>query len=594
MEKKLMCGECKMAFRSAELLAKHKAKFCVGSEVHHLRVHTHSSPVVLRNNGGAIEPRQTRTADLVQTGGQQRTTTGGRSTEAEPESSRGRNTADGVALLTDQFQKLRVSIEETLIHTSKRASDAGVSGQQLGHSERLERMRDMATLHERQLAMIRVQHKQLEQQRDELSHQAGVRSEQSVTSHLEALLMELREQEERNEETLQHLREHLHALPSQQDAVCADQTQPQSMKRPHETNELMSSADGPLSAQIRALRRAYMQSGATDPDIVAQMIDLQAEAQSLERHQPAAAVAKKKKVKSSQRGASWELLVVEQENQRLEEEILRIQIAREQRRRFGGWRDRSGVSHCGSPAAAARTELMHRHKRQPVFSLQAETGGSRAARRLSGLHPSPPHPGPLHSEPHTRAHLSPLQTRTLSTVGRRMTDNLESLDPAPYDPVAGLVVFFDLVMGVDSTQKLLRLVAAFYSDGHQVGTLSPTHPVRCQPHHPGNYAVLSVKQPVSRIQPSPSLCLVVEVQAADELDAYDEEDLVACGWTQLELFDQHNQLRSGSWRLPVRSPPIRPSVSPLQLNSIPQVGNMELCVCLVNGQDHDAQSLPFA
>lgn len=37
-----------------------------------------------------------------------------------------------------------------------------------------------------------------------------------------------------------------------------------------------------------------MQSGGSEPDIVAQMIDLQAEAQSLENNQAAAAKAKKK------------------------------------------------------------------------------------------------------------------------------------------------------------------------------------------------------------------------------------------------------------------------------------------------------------
>lgn len=47
----------------------------------------------------------------------------------------------------------------------------------------------------------------------------------------------------------------------------------------------------------RALRHAYMHSGGSDPAIVAQMIDLQAEAQSLEKNQPAAASKAKKKSK---------------------------------------------------------------------------------------------------------------------------------------------------------------------------------------------------------------------------------------------------------------------------------------------------------
>lgn len=47
-----------------------------------------------------------------------------------------------------------------------------------------------------------------------------------------------------------------------------------------------------------------------------------------------------------------------------------------------------------------------------------------------------------------------------------------------------------------------------------------------------------------RIQPSLSLSLVVEVQTATDLDPSNQEifKLLSCGWTRLELFDQHNQV----------------------------------------------------
>lgn len=43
-------------------------------------------------------------------------------------------------------------------------------------------------------------------------------------------------------------------------------------------------------------------------------------------------------VKSPHRRLRWELLAVEQENRKLEEEILKIQIARDQQCNSGGWR----------------------------------------------------------------------------------------------------------------------------------------------------------------------------------------------------------------------------------------------------------------
>uniref|UniRef100_A0A3B4US92 Coiled-coil domain containing 17 n=1 Tax=Seriola dumerili TaxID=41447 RepID=A0A3B4US92_SERDU len=331
-------------------------------------------------------------------------------------------------------------------HTAGKAEDKAASSQTDGAA-----VRNLTDEHERQLALIHAHNQQLEQQRD-LAQQVSVLSEQSNATHLESLLMELREQEERNEETLQQP---------------ADQPDPGKNKKMHHDNyELISSVAGPLSTQI-ALQQAYVQSGGSDPVIVAQMIDLQAQAQSLETNQPAASTKARKKLKPRQRCPSLELLVLEQENQRLEEEILRIQLARE----------------------------------------------------------------------------------------------------------AGFVVFFDLVLGLDASLKALRLVAAVYSEGLQVGPPTPLPPVQCLrgvslPYSHslthGNCALLSVKQPAP-IQPSPSLCLVVEVQAASHLDVYNQEvfKMASCGWIQLELFDQYNQV----------------------------VGNMELCVRLVNGRDGDVQTL---
>ncbi|KAM9358401.1 coiled-coil domain-containing protein 17 [Symphorus nematophorus] len=544
MERELICGDCNMVFRSTGLLEKHKALFCIGSETGHLRVQRHSSELLMREKPGCVDPKQTRTPDLVQCfpadtepmlRGQRRNTTRWRSVDAKPKSAR----ADDVPATSQAGSAVLQKLTDE------------ASGRQLGHSERLKEMREMATLHERQLALIRAHNQQLEQQRDELAHQVSVLSEQSNAAHLESLLMELREQEERNEETLQQLTEHLRMLHVQEvSSIPADQPDPRKNKKMHhDSYKLIPSVDGPLSAQIKALRLAYMQSGGSDPAIVARMIDLQAEAQSLEKNQPAAAG---KKMKPPQRGRSWELLAVEQENQRLEEEILRIQLSR-------------GRHHNYEAAVRTELELIQRENLLQISSLQL----------------------------HTRSFSSPL--------GRCMLDSLDCLGPAPYDPAAGFVVFYDLVLGVDVSQRALRLVAALYSAGREVGPPTPMPPVQCLPGSlpytnsltPRNYALLSVKQPVPRIQPSPTLSLVVEVQAGRDLDVHDQEafKLASCGWTRMELFDEYNQLRSGHWRVPVRCLPLTPSSSLAQLNSVPQVGDMELCVRLVNGRDGDVQTL---
>ncbi|XP_042369363.1 coiled-coil domain-containing protein 17 [Plectropomus leopardus] len=594
MDRELICGDCNMVFCSTGLFEKHKALFCIGSEVGHLQVQKHRCGLLTRDKPGFVNPKQTKTPDLVQLRGQQSNTTRWRSVDAKPKPARAEekpatSQTERAALqdLTHEFQKLRRSFEENLPKWTKRSTDTTeASGRQLGHSERLEEMREMATLHERQLALIRAHNQQLEQQRDELSHQVSVLSEQSNVTHLESLLLELREQEERNEETLQQLAEHLRALHVQEVPVPADEPDPRKNKKMyHDNYELISSADGPLSTQIKALWQAYVQSGGSDPAIVAQMMDLQAEAQSLEKKQPATAgKAKKKKVKPPPRVPSWELLAVEQENQRLEEEILRIQLARE-------------PYHNYDAAVRTELELIQRENLLQIASLQAEMERSKEA---PGPRRQPPPPPPLPLPLQPNAPLSLLQARSFSSpMGGRMLDSLDSLGPAPYNPAAGFMVFYDLMLGVDVSQRALRLVTALFADGQEVGPPTPLPPVQHLPGlsppyslTPRNYVLLSFKQPVPRIQPSPSLSLVVEVQAARDQDVHGQEVLkpASCGWTQMELFDQYNQLHSGHWRVPVRSLPIRPSLSFAQLNSVPQVGDMELCVRLVNGRDGDVQT----
>uniref|UniRef100_A0A671Y3M8 Coiled-coil domain containing 17 n=1 Tax=Sparus aurata TaxID=8175 RepID=A0A671Y3M8_SPAAU len=267
----------------------------------------------------------------------------------------------------------------------------------------------------------------------------------------------------------------------------------------------------------RALRRAYMQSGGSDPAIVARMIDLQAEAQSLEKTRPASAGKSKTQSDAGQKTCAASRCITQ----------------------HSGAHDIN--SDCVPPQRQARS-----------FS-------------------SPP--------------------------GRFMSDSLDSLGPAPYNPTAGFVVFYDMVLGAEVSQRALRLVAALYSEGQEVGPPTALPPAQCLPYThslaPANYALLSFKQSVPRIQPSPSFSLVVEVHAARDLDVHAQEvfKLAPCGWAQMQLFDQFNQLHSGHWRVPLRCLPIRPSLSLAQLNSVPQVGNMELCVRLVNGRDEDVQTL---
>ncbi|XP_050967478.1 coiled-coil domain-containing protein 17 isoform X2 [Labeo rohita] len=490
----------------------------------------------------------------------------------ERESAQG-NVSENTALnkLTEEFQKLRMSFEQNLPRRQTELSEEQASLQQRADEQR--------ALHEQKLAEIRAHNHHLEKQRQEIEEQLAELAGRERTVHLEEVLQELRHQEQRNEEVLHQLSSHINSKKGPNPNEVPSNP-PEEKKTQHVTFDLISSVDGPLSAQIRALRLAYMQSGGSDPEVLAHMHDLQAEALTLEQAKhKAEGKTKERRMKSPHRVLDPDILTVEQENQRLEEEIFRIQLAREKHKGEHGLID-------------IQTDHIHQ-----MASLQAEIAFLR--REIEkGRERRPRHPQtPLQVFPSLPLDQSSKQP---SLMGSHVIDPMETLGHAPYDPVAGFVIFYDLVMGVEATLRSVRLLAGLYFNGQKLGQTNPMPPVQCQPagpllssKSPGNYAILAVKQPVPRVQPSPDLSLVIEIQTSKSLNLFNHETegLVAYGWAKLDLFDQHNQVHSGHWRLPFHSLPVQASLSPDQLNSVPQLANMELCLRVANAHDGDLQTL---
>ncbi|XP_034149793.1 coiled-coil domain-containing protein 17 [Esox lucius] len=588
------CQECSMAFWSFGLLEKHKEFFCVGSSI--------GDPVVLRQGHPYHRrdyPKALHTPDLItlreQRGMHLGTIQGpinDREQKAGKEPDLHSFVSDSVTLrnLTDEFHKLRVSIEKSnqpKRSTEKEDLDQGLERQR-SHKERLS---ELAKRHNSQLAEIQDRNQLLEQQREQIARHLGAVTEQGTAVNLESLLLELREKEDKNEEALQQLRDHITNLQPVVKVIRSDSPKPEDRNGHHFSSDLISSVDEPLSTQIRILVQAYMQSGGSDPTVLAQMHDLLAEALTLEQQTEPMADSKgsRKRIKPPHWAVKSEILAVEQENHRLEEEIFRIQLAR--------------GKHCREDiAVVSELRQIQREHIHHMASIQAEIESLRwKIERATGgprdLRVTPP--PPLFPAMSNMSPLAQIQPGLHSSLrGRHVLDPLDSLGPVSYDPAAGFVVFFDLVLGVDAVLRVLRLVACLYSGGQALGLCSPLPPTQCQPGGnvpkgcsvpPGNYALLAVKQPMPRLQPSPSLSLVLELQAAEYSQSV--QNLVSWGWAHLELFDQHNQVQSGYWRVPVRALPIRPSLSPDQLNSVQQVGNMEVCLRVVKAEDENRQSL---
>ncbi|KAI1892076.1 hypothetical protein AGOR_G00150250 [Albula goreensis] len=599
------CRNCDMAFRSLALLDKHREHFCIGSDIGDPLLLKRGQMEFLEHDGSFWKggPKKAETPNFVKRGDQRNELTrlkrwreqaGDGDWHSGKEEDPGPSVSDSLAL-------------RKLTNEVPRGSEEPSPRRQWEHGERV---REVAERHERQLAEIQAHNRQLEKEREEIGRKLAELVGLGNTANLEKMLLELQEQEDRNEEALEHIKGQIQTLHHLQGPKEASAHPESPRPEPHEdrkmqnlTFDLISFEDGRLSSQIKALRLAYMQSGGADPVVLAQMHNLQAEAHMLERARPRAELkGGKKRPKPPHRVLDAELLVVERENQRLEEEILRIQLARER--------------HRGEEAVGAELQQIQREQIHQMATVQADIEylrreverareNPRERRQAPPPPPPPPFPPPppVHSLGQMPVPPTLEQSRPHNSVqGRPVLDPLESLGPAPYDPGAGFVIFYDFLVGLDATLRMVRLVVGLYAGGHDIGRPTPLPPTPCQPggalpytsiKPTGNYAVLSVKQPVPRMQPSSSLALVVEVQAAGGLDPYGQEiqRLVSRGWTQLDLFDEHNQVQSGHWRLPIRALPVRPSLSAGLLNSVPQVGNMELCLRVANARDGEMQSL---
>lgn len=77
----------------------------------------------------------------------------------------------------------------------------------------------------------------------------------------------------------------------------------------------------------------------------------------------------------------------------------------------------------------------------------------------------------------------------------------------------------------------------------------------------------------ARVHPAPALSLVLHLQASGGHDVIGQEvtRLVSRGWVKVDIFDQHNCVISGRWKVPLRLLPAKPSMTTGEMNGMPQV-----------------------
>ncbi|XP_032660434.2 coiled-coil domain-containing protein 17 isoform X1 [Chelonoidis abingdonii] len=624
------CPSCDMGFRSKHLLDKHVEKFCIGHQVAGNPSALNARYQEQQGLQGKKMPKNTETPDhkqrqlsdpqvrRVHLGQQPRDFLSDHERNLLAGSERKGSPSDSRALrkLTEEFHKLRMSLEDTVptLQPLKPEEDAS---RQISHRQGYrERLQEIAKAHEHQMASIQARNQHLEQQGEEICRRLSeLAASNSSRAHIEQLLLELKAQEAKNQLALDALRDQIGLM---QAADARSRLEPDSYTNAARTAEKAAGkvsislipfplAAGPLSSEIRALHLAYLQGGGSDPAVLAQMYDLQVEATALER--AAGRQEHKERKKKHQaagagpRGLDTELLAVELENQRLEDELFKLKMQRDKRRADDGTLDKE----LAEQQRAHVMEMAQLHAEVGMLRREAERMQPRRAGRRSlpmlpppvapPLPPPPPLPLPGLRELPFMDRMGP-QTH----LSRHLLDPPDALGPAPYDPAAGFVIFYDFLLGLDPTFSQVCLVAGLYRNGQKMGKPTPLPVTYCQMDQSlpyvvdgqrGNSAILSAKQPVPRVRPSTSIALVMELQASGGFDAYGQEiqRLASRGWAKIHLFDQLHQLISGRWKIPVRLLPVQPGLTTEQLNGTPQAGKTELYLRVVNARDADLQSM---
>ncbi|KAL3869334.1 hypothetical protein ACJMK2_042028 [Sinanodonta woodiana] len=358
------CSDCHMTFNTPMLLQKHKAKFCVGASFgdpddltlrHGLR-----GSVSPPRGGGVLDDdriqqlhvlkqKQERMRDIHdleerilldkiidQEKENMATPTAAPSRMKMPLSKH-----EDVRHLQLEYEKLREKeLQSKAVppisfgrHTPySRNSDSSMSihledydeGGRRYNPNQDSQIRQLAENHGRQMEYLQLRNKDLEKQREDIRKQLENLGKKTLGDRdsTTQLLQDLKAQEERNQRALQDLKYQLSSL---------------------NTNRV----------NVIAIRQAYLQNGGNDPDILAQMAQMLAEAQAIE-DQLKRSQDVKPKTQREKKDYSTQVSMLEMENERLHRELLLLQeqntLARDRRKT-----DKEGRN----PPVARKPKLPH-------------------------------------------------------------------------------------------------------------------------------------------------------------------------------------------------------------------------------------------
>ncbi|KAL4617245.1 coiled-coil domain-containing protein 17 [Arapaima gigas] len=608
----LQCRKCNMKFKSLLLLEKHKEKFCIGGDFGRTDLMEKKSEYKNKQQERREQQKSLEKEVMLNL----------QPLKTKPQ---------------DQSENPDPNPDLNPVQARKANGKPGYGTNTPWTHDQEGKMRNLVDLHGKRMLNLKTENSQLEEHKREIDLQLQELAAQTKgVSRVEEILLVLQAQEQRNAilleslvEQLQHVQMGKHNTQSGHDDSRLYSTKKKKKGLIPSYTYIPANGDGALSSEISALRLSYLQSGGNDHLILAHFEDLLNEALEVEMHngkkthtQPHHSDTGKfcqlctasclsslcdarychfcfLSVGGKERGKiqlNRDVIAAELENRRLEADIMKIQ----QRK----WRNsRFSRMTCNTPKQSIffpYTFLLG----QPVEHNMKPFRMNRELLRQEELEMN-------HLRQQMKANTMPPPVSTLPpledirfhtpTLGEHFHGFSNDLGPAPYDPVAGFVVFYDFLLGLPPLCRVCRLVVRLYAGEQEMGSPGPLPVVYCEPtslsqHVPkrrkGNLVTFATKQAVPRVLPSPAVSLVLELQASEGYDQFGEEvkRLVSRGWVKLDIFDRHNRVISGNWKVPVRVPPIRPSMTMGELNTVPQLDSAELYLRVVNFRDAEVQS----
>ncbi|XP_075047122.1 coiled-coil domain-containing protein 17-like isoform X1 [Mixophyes fleayi] len=568
----LRCPSCNMTFRSSLLLEKHREKFCIGGNI------------------GRVRETQTP-QDMVN----------------KLKNSRRNKNEQMQHYQIKQKNDHKITLSDYMLDSREEKTDLdkinGNAQLEPRTTDNETQLRYLAEAHSKQINEIMSQNKVLEKQRDDIVQRLNEITAQSRnTGYLEKMIRHLNAQEQKNEQLLTTMKQQIDLLQAEsikRGVISRHSESPASRKIGKGLSTFQQPfipfyGGGSLSSEISALRMTYLQNGGNDQMILAHLQDLLVEAQLIEQREKHGR-SNRKKNKKEYTATKWhlneKLITLEIENQQLEDELFKLQLQRHKNNRL----PKTTNGDVKKPIHFPR--FMKEHTHQNINTLNAELEVLKQEFEIQKLK----HRIKTSVTRRAKPQLDPMEMNKpdLPDPAKHFLNFNHGLEPAPYDPITGFVVFYDYLLGLDPTYRVCRLAVSLCSGGQEMGNPSTLPPVYCEAalssfhgNNKQNIAILATKQVVPRARPSPNISLIIELQASGGYDPYGQEvsRLIPRGWVKLDIFDYQNRVISGQWKVPIRILPVKPSLTTGALNGVPQLDSAELYIRLVNARDADIQS----